>query len=309
MSLKSVKSKIKSIDKTRQVTKAMEAVSAVKMRKSQERALGGRPYALSALKILQSVAGSFDGSAHPLAAERPVKKACMVVVTSDRGLAGSLNSAVLKEFGRTLERMGLKPEQVGIIAVGKRGYEYFSKRGFHIIDHFEHWGDFIDFEIVEPLIARIKTLFLEEAYDQVWFVYTQFISTLRQSVHARKVLPVTYAGVAEAVAGITPESGRYSSVGRTGEGVAKTPYTFEPSAETVLDELFPLLIKIEAYHSILEANASEHSARMMAMKNASDNARDILRDLRLSYNKARQAAITKEMSEIVGGTESLKEQS
>ena len=306
MSLKSVKGKIKSIDKTRQVTKAMEAVSAVKMRKSQEGALVARPYALAALTILQSISGSVDGSSHPLGKLRGEKKTCFIVVTSDRGLAGSLNSLIFKAWTRFMENAGLAKEDVGVIAIGRRGFEYFSRRGYTIIESYERWGDAIDLKTIDALAERAQKLFFEETYDAVWIIYTNFISTLRQEVYTRKVLPISFESVAEVVRGILPETGKFSERESAEKPQKVEVYTFEPDAEEVLAELMPLLLKIQLYHSVLEANASEHSARMMTMKKASDNARDLLKGLRLSYNKARQAAITREVSEIVGGTETLR---
>lgn len=346
MSLKTVTSKIKSVDKTRQVTKAMEAVSAVKMRKSQENAFKARPYARTALQILSNVSKSSDISSHPLGEERPVKKSCFIVITSDRGLAGSLNSSVLKKVTRTMEERNLKKEDIGIISIGSRGAGFFLKREFTILENYEKWGDLVSFDDIAPLITRIQSLFTSGKYDDVWIFYTNFITTLQQEVFARRVLPITTDGVREVVAGIVPEKGMYSEINKD-EEVAKTDkadapdkstqvpleesrpgategvpirklessspssltgqeYIFEPSAEKVLETLLPTLLKIHVYHSVLEANASEHSARMVAMKSASENAEDMLRDLKLSYNKVRQAAITTEMSEIIGGVESLK---
>lgn len=307
MSLKAVKSKIKSIDKTRQVTKAMEAVSAVKMRKSQASAIGVRPYALSALKILRSISGSIEATNHPLTTVRPISRTCLIIISGDKGLAGSYGSSLLKQVYKFMEEKKLTNENTSLICVGKKAYEHFSKRGFEVIAHYEKWSDAIDFANVEPLAKEAKNQFETGRADQVFIVYTNFISTMTQLVYARQLLPVTYKGVEDVVRGITPLKGKFSEVGRDID--AKDPireYCFEPSAESVLSHLIPTLFNVQIYHSVLEASASEHSARMIAMKNASDNAKEISRSLNLHYNKVRQSAITREVSEIVGGMESMK---
>lgn len=307
MSLKSVKNKIKSIDKTRQVTKAMEAVSAVKMRKSQISAIGVRPYALSALKILRSISGTIDATNHPLTSVRPIRRTCVIVVSADKGLAGSYGSQLLKHVYRFLSEQKLTPANTDLICVGKKAYEHFHKRDWNIIAHYEKWSESIPFAHIEPLAKEAKELFESGAVDQVFIIYTNFISTLTQVVYARQLLPVTYAGVAEVVAGITPQKGKFSVPDIQKEDrLVVREYTFEPTPDVVLSELIPTLFNIQVYHSILEANASEHSARMIAMKNASDNAKEISRSLKLHFNKVRQAAITREVSEIVGGMESMK---
>jgi F-type H+-transporting ATPase subunit gamma len=311
MSLKSVKNKIKSIDKTRQVTKAMEAVSAVKMRKSQQGAISIRPYATSAFKILRSISGALAAANHPLTKTRPVKKTCIVLVSADKGLAGSYGAALLKGVYRFMDEKGLTQENTAFITIGKKGHEHFGKRGWTILGFYEKWSDLpqandVSFDAVRPLAEMAKELYLKGECDQIFIVYTNFFSTLKQEVYARQLLPVTFAGVEEVVRGITPERGKFSEVGRDLDVAAVKEYTFEPSPEEILSELIPVLFNIQIYHSVREANASEHSARMIAMKNASDSARDISKALKLRFNKVRQAAITREVSEIVGGMESMK---
>jgi F-type H+-transporting ATPase subunit gamma len=306
MSLKSVKTKIKSIDKTRQVTRAMEAVSAVKMRKSQMSAISVRPYALSALKILQSISGAIETVNHPLTTPRPVKKTLLVLVSADKGLAGSYGSLLLKNAYRFITEKNLTQEDTVLICIGKKAYEHFTKRGWTILNHYERWGDHVSYNAVEPLALQVKESYLTHEYDQAFIVYTNFISTLKQAVFARQLLPVTYDGVDAVVRGITPERGKFSEMGADLNKTPTKEYSFEPSSEEIVSELIPVLFNIQIYHSVLEANASEHSARMLAMKNASDNAKEISRGLKLHFNKVRQAAITREVSEIVGGMESMK---
>lgn len=306
MSLKAVKNKIKSIDKTRQVTKAMEAVSAVKMRKSQAIALSTRPYARAALGILRSISGSIEALQHPLMTARPVKKTCVIVVSADKGLAGSYGSALLKQTYRFFTERKLTQENTALICIGKKANEHFAKRGWTVIAHHEHWSDHVDFRAVEPLAEEVKELFVSGAYDEVFIVYTNFLSTLKQLVYARQLLPVAFDRVEEVIRGIAPEKGKFSELRKDLEHLPIREYSFEPDPETILSELIPALFNIQIYHSVLEANASEHSARMIAMKNASDSAGDISRALKLRFNKVRQSAITREVSEIVGGMESMK---
>ena len=305
MSLKAVKNKIKSIDKTRQVTKAMEAVSAVKMRKSQAVAISTRPYALSALKILRSISGAIEAAHHPLMTVRKVKRTLVVIVSADKGLAGSYGSALLKSTYKFLEKEGLSMDNTSLITVGKKAHEHFHKRGWTIIEHHERWSDKISFDMVSPVAQKVKTLYEAGDYDQAFIVSTHFISTLRQEVYSRRLLPVSFESVEEIVEGILPTHGKFSEMGKA-DVVPVREVTFEPSPEQILNELIPALFNIQIYHSVLEANASEHSARMIAMKNASDNAGDISRGLKLHFNKVRQSAITREVSEIVGGMESMK---
>ena len=306
MSLKSVKSKIKSIDKTRQVTKAMEAVSAVKMRKSQAGAIGIRPYATSALKILRSISTSIDAINHPLTSVRPIKRTLVILVSADKGLAGSYGSALLKQAYKFMAEKSLTKENTDLVCVGKKAYEHFNKRGWSVLEHFEKWSDGVQFDGVAPLAEKVKNEFLAGRADQAFIVYTNFVSTLNQQVVGRQLLPVTRDGVEDVVRGIVPEKGKFAELRSESNDPVVREYTFEPSAEIILSELIPTLFNIQIFHSVLESNASEHSARMIAMKNASDNAKEISRGLKLHFNKVRQSAITREVSEIVGGMESMK---
>ena len=308
MSLKSVKNKIKSIDKTRQVTKAMEAVSAVKMRKSQAAALGTRPYALNAFRILRTITKSVDVLHHPLMKMKDTHRVCVIVISGDKGLAGNYGAALLKGVYRFFDKQALKKDDIDLIVVGKKAREHFARRGYRIVASYERWSDRILFDDVRPIAELVKERFVACTYGHVYIVSTHFISTLKQEVHARQLLPLNFAAVEETIKGILPEEGKYSELRtRIDLETAPTPgMTLEPTPEVIMSELVPLLFNIHIYHSVLESNASEHSARMIAMKNASDNAGEISRSLKLSFNKARQAAITREVSEIVGGMESMR---
>jgi F-type H+-transporting ATPase subunit gamma len=306
MSLKSVKTKIKSIDKTRQVTKAMEAVSAVKMRKSQQYALSARPYALAALKILRAASASADAKGHPFLQGNASTRTLMIVVSADKGLAGSYGSALLKRAYTYMRDENLTRENIDLITIGRKATEHFQKRKYAILAHRERWGDQITFNHIRPIAQEASKRYTEGAVGKVVIVYTNFLSTLRQEAVVRELLPLSVASISEVIRGIVPEHGRFATMNADIEETLVRDVTFEPSADAILEELLTALFDIEIYHTILEANASEHSARMIAMKNASDNAREISRSLKLTFNKVRQSSITKEVSEIVGGMESMK---
>lgn len=300
MALKDIKTKIQATERTHKVTRAMEAVSAVKMRKTQSAALAGRSYARAALSILARLSGSADFARHPLAAVRNVQKIALVILTSDKGLAGALNSGVIRA---AVEVVALHPAgAVAIYAYGKKGEEYFSRRGYRIARAFENKKDAVEFSVTEELSAELARAFVNEAYDEVLVAYSNFKSTFEQVPTVRRLLPLALAEVTQLVEDIVPEKGKWSDL-RAVESVPA--YSIEPDASDVLGSLVPRLVGISLYHLLLEAKASEHSSRMVAMKNASDKSKEVAHDLTRLFNKIRQAAITREVSEIVGGREAL----
>lgn len=304
MSLKLIKNKIKSTIRTSKVTKAMEAVSAVKMRKAQERALQGRPYALSAVRILERVSGTGSTKNHPLMSEHTEGKTAVIVVTSDKGLAGSLNSAVLKEAYTLLNSAPLTSFE--LICFGKKSYEHFLRRGYAIPLHYLNVKDSIELGDMEEVASHITKQFSSKHYQKVFVVYQSFISTFEQNAVRKQILPLKPETLTEVVAGIVPKRGLYSEVRNDTKAAT---YTVEPGEEMVFQTMFPMLIKIFVYHALLESKASEHSARMVAMKNATDKAKEVSHALTLTFNKARQAVITREVSEITGGIEAMKSSS
>lgn len=311
MSLKAIKTKIRSVEKTHQVTKAMEAVSAVKMRKSQARALLGRPYAVHALSILKRVTASNAGAMHPMLRGRKEgsvgTRTLFVVVTSDKGLAGALSSGLIKEVMRAMREQKLTSEDVGFVTIGKKGFEYFSKRGFKIEHNILLREEAISIDALRELADRLTHFYTSESYDRVFVAYTHFGSTMSQKPVMRQIVPVVPAELEAIVHDIIPTRGKFAELGsQNGVSSNGTEYLFEPSAQTILDELVPFLLTVELYHAVLEAEASEHSARMVAMKNASDKAEEVAEMLTIEFNKARQTAITREVSEIVGGVEAMK---
>lgn len=300
MALKQIKNKIVSTKKTGQVTKAMEAVSAVKMRKTQERALTSRPYVRTALRILKRLASSRDGLSHPLMQQRENGKQLLVIVTSDKGLAGSVNSAVLKLAEKELTK---RPE-TDVIAIGRKAVEFARRQGVKVVSEYTNVSDEVTVADVFDMREVIMREFIAGTYANVAIMYQNFISTFEQKPTVRNLLPFNPDEIDAVMRDIAPKTGKYSEE-ENGE-VREITYTIEPSAEEVLDGLIPHLVEIMVYHALVEGKACEHSARMVAMKNATDKTKEIARALTLRYNKERQSVITAEVSEITGGITAME---
>lgn len=301
MALKQVKNKIISTQKTGKVTKAMESVSAVKMRKSQERALMGKPYAEAAVRILGNISRSRDISdlMHVDAKENAAH--CFVVITSDKGLAGALNSAVLKDA--TMAMSHISKEQVRIIAFGKKAVEYFNRLGYTIDAEYTNVSDDVSIGDMSAATKLIETKYKAGEYAHVSIAYQSFVSTFEQVALVREILPLDPVILEIMVRDIVPKKGRYSEVVSEYDS---TIYSVEPDRGVVFEVLLPQLIQIMFYHAMLENKASEHSARMVAMKNATDKSKELIKALTIEYNKARQSVITAEVSEITAGVEAMK---
>jgi F-type H+-transporting ATPase subunit gamma len=304
-SLKNIKLKIQSVKKTSTVTHAMEAVSAVKMRKSQERALAGRLYAASALSILERLAGTADLARYPLMQERPGKTA-FVIVTSDKGLAGSLNSAVIRAVEREIANRQLKKEDIVMIGIGRRGADFFANRGYEMRARHENVSDSVTEEDLRTVTDNLLKWHAAGEVGTALIAYTNFLSTFEQEAVVRQLMPVTQKMLREMVEHIRPVKGKYapSAEDRTEHKVAS--YTIEPDADAIVQFLLPKLLNVAVFHALLENKASEHSARMVAMKNATDNAKEKARQYTRTFNKVRQAAITREISEITSGIEAMR---
>lgn len=292
--------KIQATKRMHTVTRAMEAVSAVKMRKTQESAFAGRPYARAAISILARLSGSSDIAKHPLATVREVKRTALVVITSDKGLAGALNSGVIKAASAAIE--SLPKESVVVFAYGRKGEEFFRRRGYEVREAFENKLDEVPLSVMETISHDLSEGFLKGEFDQVLAAYSNFRSTFEQLPTIAMVLPLAVESIAALVAHIQPVKGKWSEAKPI---ASPNSYAVEPSADEVMRILVPRLVAVSLYHMLLESKASEHSARMVAMKNASDKSKEVTRDLTRVYNKVRQAAITREVSEIVGGREAL----
>ena len=292
----------------------MEVVSATKMRKAQEVALRSRPYAFKALELLETLMRVMANDELrmknvelKLAEKREIKNTLIVIVASDRGLAGAFNSQVL----RMVENF-FKADAVGsysAVLVGKKSQNYINKKNIPVVQMFTGFGDFVLPEEIEPLEQLVVKGFLEGTWDRVMTVSTHFRSTLKQETLVRQLLPLDVDKIAETVKEIVPEQGRFSEA-RPQETFPRSrlgvEYIFEPDPASAVSALLPHLVKMQLYHLILEANASEHSARMVAMKTASDNAGELADDLTLEFNKARQASITKEIIEITSTMNALQ---
>ncbi len=301
MALKQIKNKIISTKKTGKVTKAMESVSAVKMRKSQLRALESRPYVLSAVRMLGRVAALDEIAGHPLAIQRGAGKTLLIIVTSDKGLAGSVNSAVLRKVDSLIQQ-----ESVDVIALGRKAVEYAERNRLGIVGRYTNVRDDVTLSDVYDIARQALAAYTETAtYRTVRIIYQNFISTFEQQPTERQILPLDAKAIEDMAAGIRPKSGVYSAA-PVEEGQTVAQYLIEPNAQSVLEALIPQLVEIVVFHALMESKASEHSARRVAMKNATDKSNEVAADLTRLYNKARQAAITAEVSEITAGVEAMK---
>lgn len=278
------------------------------MRKSQQVALNSRPYAFKALQLL-SVLGQHSSVRTDLMKGRHIKNTLLVIVTSDRGLAGSFNSQVLRLADSFLKSYEVTTSQVVTIAVGKKAVAYVNKKELKLVGEFYGFGDFIKSEETGPLADALIRGYLNKDWDRVMTISTHFRTTLKQEVLMRQVLPVDLEKIKQTLNEIIPEHGRFSEL-RTDvkHSVSNkaVEYIFEPSPKKLIEGLVDHLVRMQVYHLVLEANASEHSARMVAMKTASDNANELSEKLNLEYNKARQAGITKELIEITSAVNTLQ---
>lgn len=282
-STRDIRRRIKSIKNTSQITKAMQMVAASKMRKAQQAALSGRPYATLMNAVLSEVSDHSGDFSHPLMEVRPVKKRGVVIVSTDKGLCGGLNSNLMREAAR------FDREATVFVTAGRKASQFVVRTKRQLAAEFTYKDNPL-FSEARAISRFAQDLFLKGEVDQVDILYTNFISTLNQKPEVRPFLPV--GEITAVSAGVEGEGG--------GEKLLKgaTEFLFEPSAASVLGSLLPHYLNFQVYQILLEAKASEHSSRMVAMKNATDNARQLIKDLTLEYNKLRQANITNELLEI-----------
>jgi len=305
-STKAVKQRIKSVKNTAQITKAMEVVSATKMRRSQEFAIHARPFAVASLELLTNVLKR-SNITPDLFVSREVKNTAIVMVASDKGLAGAFNGNVIKKTEAVIQEKQKAGSKITFITIGKKAKEYADRRNMTVAKHFSGFGDYTTIEETLEVADSIIHGFLDGSFDEVITVYTHFRTTLQQETIVKKILPATEASLADSIRHILPEYGKFFEKEKPlSHERYNYEYKFEPSAKDILDTLIPQLIRIHIHHVLLESNASEHSARMVAMKSASDNAKDLIGTLTLAYNKARQASITQELTEITAGREALE---
>jgi len=286
-STRDIRRRIKSVKNTAQITKAMQMVAASKMRKAQQSALAGRPYATLMNAVLAQVTANAGDFTHPLLEKREVRTRGIIVVSSDKGLAGALNSNLLREVAKFDKNNSV------YVAAGRKGSQFIARTQRKLAAEFTY-KDSPLFSEARAISRFAQDLFLKGEVDQVDVVFTNFISTLTQKPEVRTLLPVgEMKGVTAGLDG--EESGEALSTGAT-------EYLFEPGPADVLGSLLPHYLNFQVFQILLEAKASEHSARMVAMKNATDNAKQLIKDLTLEYNKLRQANITKELLEITSAT-------
>ena len=283
-SAREIRRRIRSVKSTAQITKAMEMVSAVKMRRAQASAVSGRPYADRTMALLSGLVGRADlGELHPLLEQRPIDRIAVIVITSDRGLTGALNANVIREAGTFLQTA--RPKPVSVVTVGRRGRDWLARHGVDILADFSGLPDRPSVLDISPIARLMIDGYTAGDFDQVNLIHSRFQSTTVQRPQVLQLLP------------IEPP---------TGFGRRYADFVFEPDPAQVLGLLLPRFVEVQIYHALLEARASEHSARMVAMHNATQNANEVVQELTLSYNKARQASITTEILEIASGAEALQ---
>ena len=289
--LKEVRNRIKSVQSTQQITKAMKMVSAAKLRRAQDAIIQMRPYAQKLQEMLSNIVSNSEGgdSGMPLAIERPVEKVLFIVITSDRGLAGAFNANTIKLTKLTIAAKypdQYKKGNVTIWNIGKKGYEHFAKNNYKADATFKDIFLNLTFENVQAAAKAAMKAFEEKQFDVVEIVYSQFKNAATQKFEVERFLPI-------------------SKIGKKA-GATKADFIYDPSKELLIAELMPKILNTQLYKAVLDSNASEHGARMTAMDKASENANEMLRSLKISYNRARQAAITTELTEIVSGAAALQ---
>jgi F-type H+-transporting ATPase subunit gamma len=288
--LKEVRNRIKSVQSTQQITKAMKMVSAAKLRRAQDAITQMRPYARKLQEMLSNIVSNVEGDVNlKLAEERSVERVLLIVITSDRGLAGAYNSNLIKLARQTIADKYAAQFQKGNVAIwniGKKGYESLSRSEYKTSDTYKDIFLDLRFENVQAAAKAAMKAFENREFDVVEIVYSEFRNAATQRFQCERFLPI-------------PKVERK-------EGVKKADFIFEPQKEQLIAELMPKILNTQLYKAVLDAHASEHGARMTAMDKATDNANELLKTLRISYNRARQAAITTELTEIVSGAAALK---
>lgn len=290
--LKEVRLRIASVTSTQQITKAMKMVSAAKLRRAQDAILQMRPYAQKLQEMLSNiVSGLSDDMEIKLAEERPAERILLIPITSDRGTCGAYNANVIKATRNLITQKyatQMANKNVTILPLGKKGYEYFVKNEYNVVA--DYWNLFTDltFDNVKNVAAYAQEAFLNGEYDRVELVYSQFKNAATQIFVSEPYLPIPKVEKSEE------------------ESNKQIDFLFEPSKETLIEELMPKILNTQVFKAVLDAHASEHGARMTAMDKATENANELLRNLKISYNRARQAAITTELTEIVSGAAALQ---
>jgi F-type H+-transporting ATPase subunit gamma len=293
--LKEVRNRIKSVTSTQQITKAMKMVSAAKLKRATNAILQLRPYANKLKELLANLSASLEDGSSPFLAEREPNKVLVIVVSSNRGLAGAFNTNVIKTANNLIAEKysnQLRAGNVSIVSIGKKSQEYYQRRKYNVIGNNNDLYLELNFINASKITESIMEGFLKGDYDRVELVYNQFKNAAMQILTVEQLLPV-------------PKPEIKKEEGKKDLNTIQLDYILEPSQEAIVEQLIPKNIKIQVYKAVLDSNASEHGARMTAMDKATDNAGELLKALKLSYNQARQAAITTELTEIVSGAAAL----
>ena len=308
-SLKKIQEKMNGVKKTAKVTKAMESISAIKMREAQKKAVDGREYAFLVFSILKRISSVVGRNVDEIFASAiPTEgKTIIVLISPDKGLTGGMNNFLFKKVSQVLTENEIARDDVSFICVGKKGHEFVQKAGYEVKKYFDNISEKTSPLEMREISGYVENLYREGGYAKVLSIYTNFINTTEQRAISKNILPVVYGDLKEMVKEITPSKGKFSDVGEINiDDSDVAAYIFEPSIEGAIQSLAPFVLQIDMYHSLLESFASEHSSRMIAMKNSTDKANELAEDLRKKFNKERQALITKEISEIVSGIEAMK---
>lgn len=274
-----IKRRIKSVKNTRQITKAMKMVAAAKLRRNQEKAEASRPYASKIQEVIASIASGSAGAKHPMLQTRPVKRTGYIIITSDRGLAGGYNGNMIRKVVQTIRENHKSQDEYVLFVIGRKGRDFFVKRNYPVAEEVVGLPGNPAFSDIKKISSAAVQMFAEEKIDELYLCYNQFQSAISQIPQVSRLLPLQSVESTE----------------------RKVNYEYEPSAEEVLSVLLPKYAETLIYSALLEARASEEGARMTAMGSATDNASDMIDRLTLFFNRARQAAITQEISEIVAG--------
>ncbi|MGH7449984.1 MAG: ATP synthase F1 subunit gamma [bacterium] len=284
--LRTIRRRIGSVKSTQQITKAMKMVAAARLRKAQDRMLKARPYSKSLDDTLGHVAAKVDSSLHPLLNVREPKRIGFVVVTGDRGLCGSFNANIIRRAANEMKQTQQSGVEFELIAVGKKGFEHFNRRRYPIIEKYINFFDKLEFKHAQDIAALIQDQYVSEKLDRIYLVFNEFKSAVQQNIVVQQLLPIVPR---------PPQDEKFT-----------TEFLFEPSPLKILDNLCSRYLNVEIWHALLESLAAEMGARMAAMSTATDNAKELIVQLTLYYNKVRQASITRELMDIVGGAEALR---
>ena len=286
--LRDIKGRIKGVKSTEQITKAMKMVAAAKLRRAQENVINARPYAKKIWQTLSHLATENDLLTNPFFVQRDVKNVAFVIVTADRGLCGAFNSNIIKEAVRYVnEELNNKSVNVSLFCIGKKGADFFSKRNYSLFDKNIGLFSSLQYSAALSITNKLIANYIDGTFDKVVVIYNEFKSIIQQKIIIKQFLPITL-------------------VEEEKESTIHPDYIYEPDQQTIFEYMVPKHLKAQIWRILLESNASELGARMTAMDNASTNAKELIRTLQLTYNKERQAAITKELLEIVAGANALK---